>query len=240
MYNIPMNNQFEYEERYKVSDPATVQRVLEADGFRPNGGEMQTDHWFIPKYIMSPAEQTQWFDHDMGYAVRLREQIIGDRRKLLITSKQLLRPADHSAMTNNEADLNIEGMWRTLTPVGSEFHELLAELATYDGNHSLSLEEAKRLIESAGRKDYLIINKQRTTYRNAQLPDVVADLDCVPALANTDLGFSAAIELEYCGSGSLEEAKATVRTLSARLGYKQEDILTMALPGLAIKYLAVF
>ena len=235
-----MHNQFEYEERYKVSDLISTQLNLEVNGFELSGHKVQTDHWFIPKYIMSAAEQAQWFDYDRGYALRLREETVGDLRKVIITSKQILYSADHSAMTNNEAELSTQGLQRVLAPLGSEFDELIQTVAANSSGHSLTLAEAKHLIENAGRKDYIVINKLRATYHNTGLPDITADIDSVPDLANTSLGFSAAIELEYNGSGSLDEAKAAVRSLSTRLGYKQADILAMALPGLAIKYLAVF
>jgi len=235
-----MSGQFEYEERYAVSDPASTRLALEDFGFTLKGNETQTDHWFIPNYIMSPTEQAQWFDYDKGYALRLREQSSGDHLRVFITSKQLLRPADHSVMINNEADLTAEGMRRTLVPIGSEFDEVIQKLTAYSNEYPLSLDEAKNLIENAGRKDYIVIHKQRSTFLHAELPEIVADLDNIPALEDTDLGFSACIELEYKGPGSPDEAKKAVRGISSQLGYKQEKILAMALPGLAIKYLAVF
>lgn len=235
-----MSGQFEYEERYAVSDPASTRRALEDFGFTLQGSETQTDHWFIPNYIMSPKEQAQWFDYDNGYALRLREQTSGYHPQVFITSKQLLRPADHSGMINNEVELTAEGMRRALLPIGSEFDEVIQKLTAYGKEYPLSLDEAKNLIENAGRKDYLVIHKQRMTFHHIKLPEIIADLDNIPALEDTDLGFSACIELEYKGSGSPEEAKTAVRGVSSQLGYKQKSILAMALPGLAIKYLAVF
>lgn len=235
-----MSSYFEYEERYAVYDPASTRRSLEAFGFSLHGSETQSDHWFIPNDIMSPTEQAQWFDYGNGYALRLREQFNGNKQQVFITSKQLLRPADHSAMTNNEAELTVAGMRRVLLPMGREFDGVIQKLIPYSDDQSLSLDEAKTLIENAGRKDYIVINKLRSTFHHTELPEILADLDIIPALKDTDLGFSASIELEYKGPGSPDEAKAAVRAVSSRLGYKQQDILAMGLPGMAIKYLAVF
>lgn len=235
-----MSNKFEYEERYKVIDVASIQKLLEVNGFRMTSEEIQSDHWFIPKEIMTPDEQAQWFDFDRGFALRIREQVKDNKRRTIITSKQLLHPADHSAMANYEAELTPRGMQEVLAPMGQEFNRIIQEVATYRNDEYLSLHEAKILIEKAGRKDYIVIDKQRSTYLNAAQPEVIADLDYVPALNGTDLGFAAAIELEYVGPGTIEEAKSAVRAVSSRLGFEPDGILAMALPGLAIKYLAVF
>ena len=235
-----MIHAFEYEERYKVSDVSSIQTILEANGFAKTSEETQSDHWFIPKEIMSPAEQAQWFDYDGGFALRIREQVKDNRRRTIITSKRLLQAADHSAMANYEAELTFQGMQEVLAPMGQEFDQIVNELATYQNDGRLSLDEGKSLIEKAGRKDYIVIDKQRSTYSNAAQPEVTADLDYVPALVDTDIGFAAAIELEYIGTGTIEEAKTAVRAISSKLGFEPDEILAMALPGLAIKYLAVF
>jgi adenylate cyclase class IV len=231
---------FEYEERYKVVDPKATRQLLTAAGFALMGTESQVDHWFIPKDIMSPDEQYNWFDYKKGSAVRIREQTTQDGTRDIITVKQLVTPGDHSTMTNHEEILTVAGVRKVLSLVGEEFNSLLSDLHQRDGDEVLAFLEVKRLIEQSGRKEYITLNKERATFRNPSVQDVVIDLDVIPALKETALGFSAAIEIEYTGDASTEEARKTVRNVGRDLDYDQKDILTKALPGQAIAYLAKF
>jgi hypothetical protein len=231
---------FEYEERYKETNPLKTQRKLAVAKFALSHIETQIDHWFIPKDIMSPNEQGQWFDYDQGYALRIREETSGAKPRVIITSKRLLRPADHSAMTNNEEVLTAGGMLRILTPMESEFISAIATLRRMGDEAEMSYGEAKRLIEDSGRKEYITLEKTRSVYRSDAITDIEVDMDTIPALQATALGFWASVEIEYTGAGTLDEAREKVRALSHELGYRQEDILKKALPGLAIPYLATF
>lgn len=232
-------NPFEYEERYKVTDPDAVQAQLEAAGYAHTGTETQTDHWFIPRRIMSPEQQAHWFDHEHGYAVRIREQTTPGGSKAVITTKQLLREADHSAMTNNERPLSRSGMIEALSPIGDEFRATVAELGQRTDD-MVTITEAQQLILRAGRKEYLVFEKQRRTFHNPAMPNVVVDIDTIPALQTTSLGFWSSIEFEYSGAGTPEEAKRHIGSICRQLGYRADDILAKALPGLAIPYLARF
>ena len=192
------DEQFEYDE---------TQRVLEASGFALVGSERQIDHWYIPKAIMSPEEQGDWFDNQHGYALRIREETTPERQQTFITSKQLLKQGDHSAMTNNEALLTADGMTKVLQAIGGEFTEVVAKLKQRN-DQTITFDEAKQLIEGAGRKEYITLDKQRKTFRNPKLADVVIDLDVIPDLEQTTLGFWASIEIEYTGSENLDDAQA--------------------------------
>lgn len=231
---------FEYEERYKVVDPESIRRLLAAAGFALVGTESQIDHWFIPKRIMSPDEQYNWFDYEEGSAVRIREQTTQRGTQDVITVKQLITPGDHSTMINHEDVLTVAGVRKVLSFVSEEFSSLLDEFRQRDGNEVLTYPEVKHFIEQSGRKEYITLDKERATFRNSAVQDVVIDLDAIPALKETALGFSAAIEIEYAGDASAEEARKVVRSVGRDLGYDEKDILTMALPGQAIAYLAKF
>lgn len=236
-----VENRFEYEERYKEADSRAIQNRLGLAKFALGETLTQTDHWFIPNSIKSPYEQGLWFDYELGYALRIREET-GDKQKstLIITSKRLLREADHGAMTNNEAALTARGMAEVLRPIGAEFTPIVERLIVENSDKKLTFIEAKKLIESVGRKEYITIRKIRQVYRNDEIKNIEIDVDEIPALKSTDLGFSASVEIEYIGGGSLDEARAAVEVISRELGYDKKDILKKALPGLAIPYLAKF
>lgn len=231
---------FEYEERYKETDPIGTRRKLELAKFVLSYVQTQIDHWFIPGNIMSPDEQAQWFDYERGYALRIREETNDENQKAIITSKQLLNPADHSAMTNNEASLTVAGMARVLSVIGDEFTPVIHVLDEMEGEKELTFGEAKQLIESVGRKEYITLEKTRSVYRSDEVADIEVDMDIIPALQSTALGFWASVEIEYTGQEPLEEARVKVRKISHELGYNERDILKKALPGLAIPYLAKF
>ncbi len=231
---------FEYEERYRADDPAATQQQLEDAGFILTSTQEQIDHWFIPTRISSPDEQAHWFDHEGGYALRIREESMGDMNRTLITVKQALRGADHSALSNLETELTTEGLLQAFERIGTEFGDAAAQLRTHAGNSGMTVQRATQLIVSAGRKEYLTIHKQRSTFSCSQQPDVVADIDTIPALRDTTLGFSAQIEFEYKGAGSLEDAERAISAVTRLLGYGGYDQLAKALPGLAIPYLAKF
>ncbi len=231
---------FEYEERYKVTDLEAARQALAAAGFEQTNSGSQTDHWFIPKRINSPEEQTRWFDYEKGYAVRVREEITMGSERTILTAKQLLTPGDHSAMANHESVLTVAGVRRVLLAVGAEFNGLVQTLAEREDDASLTYAELKRSLEQAGRKEYITLYKERITFRNPSMPEVVVDVDAIPALRGTGLGYYASIELEYTGGASIEDARSVVREASKRLGYEQQDILAKALPGQAIPYLAKF
>lgn len=72
-----------------------------------------------------------------------------------------------------------------------------------------------------------------TTFRNPSTRDIVIDLDTIPALEETTLGYSTALEIEYVGDASAQHARNIVRGISRSLGYDEKDILTKALPGRA-------
>lgn len=233
------NDAFEYEERYKVTDPAATLQALGSAGFVLSGTKTQTDHWFIPNRIMTPDQQSHWFDYEAGYALRIREEVTDIGQVAVITAKQLLKPGDHNAMTNNELGLSTAGAITVLQAIGDEFASVVEQLNKRSGD-SLSFAEIKQLIESAGRKEYITLAKERSTFRNPTIADVVIDLDTIPALQGTPLGFWASIEIEYEGAESVDQAKQVIRAVSSQLGYNQNDILAKALPGLAIPYLAKF
>lgn len=188
---------------------------------------------------MTPDDQAHWFDYEAGYALRIRETETPQGRSTLITAKQLLRPADHSAMTNLEKPLTAAGAALVLSAIGDEFADVVAQLQSR-AEQKLSFAEAKKLIESAGRKEYITLEKQRSSFQNPGVANIVIDLDVVPALQHTSLGFYASIEIEHKGSAPLDEARAIVRSVSAGLGYDHKDILDKALPGLAIPHVAQF
>lgn len=231
---------FEYEERYRVIDPEATRRLLAAAGFTLISTESQIDHWFIPKDIMSPDEQYRWFDYGKGSALRIREQTTQHSKRDIITVKQLITPGDHSMMTNHEDMLTVAGVRKALSFVG-EFSNLLDNhLSQRNDDEVLTYLEVKRFIEQSGRKEYITLDKERETFRSPAVQDVVIDIDVIPALEKTALGFSAAIEIEYIGDASAEEARKIVRDVGRDLGYDEKDILTKALPGQAIAYLAKF
>ena len=210
---------FEYEERYKVTDIERTRQSLAAAGFAETSEESQIDHWFIPKGIMSPEEQSRWFDYEKGYALRIREETTAKGMRNVITAKQLLNPGDHSTMTNHESVLTIAGVRKVLAAIGEEFTDLLGNLRQRSDDEVLSFQAVKHLIEQSGRKEYITLDKKRTTFRNPSVQDIVVDLDIIPALQETTLGYSAAIEIEYTGDASAEQARATVREVSRDLGY---------------------
>ena len=234
-----MPEAFEYEERYRVDDPKAAVKAVEAAGFAQTGDETQIDHWFIPKRIMSPQEQAQWFDFESGYALRIREETTLSGTRTLITAKQLLVPGDHSAMTNNEDLLNTENAHRILQLMGEEFADAVQALEAHTVPE-LTYDEAKQLIESAGRKEYITIDKERRTFANADAPEVVIDIDVIPDLRGKKLGFYAAIEFEYKGTGTVKKAEQAVQKIAKKLGHDPDEKLAKALPGLAIPYLAKF
>lgn len=235
-----MTAQFEYEERYKVTNPEETHQLLLSHGYELKGTESQIDHWFIPRHIMSPEEQFQWFDYENGRALRIREQLEQEGAKNTITAKQLIAPADHSSMTNHEAGLTVAGIHSVLTSFAEEFRRGIDSLQGRDDNEVVSYADAKRLIEQHDRKEYITLHKERSTYRHPSIRDVVIDVDVIPALDDTALGHYAAIEIEYTGDESLESAREVIRNVSRDLGYDANDILTKALPGQAIEYLAKF
>ncbi len=231
---------FEYEERYKVTDLEKTWGLLLAARFVLTSASSQTDHWFIPNNIMSPDEQSHWFDYEKGYAVRIREQVTAHGEQAIITAKQLIHAGDHSTMTNHENRLSVAGVRQVLSSIGSEFTELVNNLRQRKDEDILTFLEVKNFLEQAGRKEYITLNKKRTTFRNRDMQDIFIDLDVIPALQETTLGYSAAIEIEYVGNASPEEARKIVRTASQKLGYNARDVLAVALPGQAIPYLATF
>jgi len=231
---------FEYEERYKIIDIAATHHLLSMAGFVLSSTESQVDHWFIPNNIMSPDEQFHWFDYERGYAVRIREETTDQGTRDIITAKQLHVPGDHSTMTNHESIVTVDGVRQVLAPVGDEFAVLLESLSLRDGDELLSFSEMKLLFEKSGRKEYITLDKERATFRSPSLKQVVVDLDSIPALKETTLGYHAAIEVEYTGDGSPEDARKMVRDVSQALGYDEKDILAKALPGQAIAFLAKF
>lgn len=231
---------FEYEERYKDINPLETQRKLTAAAFALSHMETLVDHWFIPKGIMTPEEQGLWFDYELGCALRIREETSGAAPRTIITSKQLLKVADHSAMTNNERILTVGGMLQVLSSMKDEFAVAIDLLSRKDSEQEVSYTEAKHLIENADRKEYITLEKTRGVYRSDSLTDIEVDIDTISALRSTKLGFWASVEIEYIGDGSLEEARERVRSVSRELGYDEKDILKKALPGLAIPYLARF
>lgn len=215
-------SRFEYEERYKEVDPLETQRKLKVATFMLRHVETQIDHWFIPNHIMSPDEQGHWFDYERGYALRIREETGGAAPRAIITSKQLLQPADHSAMTNNEEALTAGGMLQVLLPMEDEFAHAISALKRKEDRQVLSFVEAKQLIESSGRKEYIVLEKTRSAYQSEMIPDIEVDMDTIPALQQTTLGFWASVEIEYTGTGSLEEARTKVRDFSSELGYDKK------------------
>ncbi len=231
---------FEYEERYKVINPEATTQTLIAGGFVCTGKETQIDHWFIPFSVTSSEGQSQWFDFDKGYALRIREQTTTQGVKNIITAKQLINPGDHSSMTNHESILTVAGAREVLSFIGEEFSRVLDVLRDRQDDEALSYLEAKNLIELSGRREYITLDKERSTFQNPSVQDVVIDLDVIPALSETALGHQAALEIEYTGDAPLEGAREVVRSVSRELGYDNEDILKKALPGQAIEYLAIF
>lgn len=214
--------------------------MLAAAGFRLIGTESQIDHWFIPNDIMSPDEQSQWFDHEAGYALRIRQEITQQGSRDIITAKQLLIPGDHSSMTNHESTLTVAGARTVLGAIGGEFNSVIDTLRDRRNDEVLSFGEIKNLIEGVGRKEYITLDKERATFRNPSVDEITVDLDAIPALKETDLGYYAALEIEYTGDQALDEARRVVRSVSKSLGYGVKDILAKALPGQAIPYLAKF
>jgi adenylate cyclase class IV len=231
---------FEYEERYKVTSLESVRRMLSVADFVQTGAESQIDHWFIPKNIMSADEQAQWFDYEKGSALCIREKTTTHGVQRVITVKQLVTPGDHSAMTNYESVLTAGGVRQVLPSVAEEFSGLLADLSERKDDESLSFLQIKRLIEQAGRKEYITLDKERTTFRNSSVKDVVVDLDVIPALRETTLGYYTAIEIEYVGDASERTAREVVRCVIQSVGFDEKDVLTKALPGQAIAFLAKF
>lgn len=231
---------FEFEERYKVTDTGEICGRLERVGFTLVGTDSQVDHWFIPSTIMSPEAQGNWFDNEWGIALRIREESGVSGTKILATAKQVVEPGNHNNMTTLEELLTVAGLRRVFAFMGSEFTPAMQLMNDRKPEDPLSYADAKTMIESAGRKEYITLEKDRKIFRNPIMPDVVADLDSIPALAGTRLGFSASLELEYVGAGTEVQAAEVIRTLGARLGYERADILEKALPGMAIPYLARF
>jgi adenylate cyclase class IV len=231
---------FEYEERYAVTDPAATRGQLEAIGFEFVRSEDQTDHWFIPQHIMSADQQGQWFDDERGWALRIREERTEDGQQLFITAKQVIVPHDHNTLRNVQGRLNAGDMRRVLLAMGSEFATAIAALGSQEEQWPISFAQAKQLITQAGRKEYLTAHKQRATFTTLAMRDVRVDLDAMPDLRGTDLGFWASVELEYTGGGTPEEAQLVIAQLRHDLGYDEATMLKKALPGLAIPYLARF
>lgn len=236
MTDIP----FELEERYKVMDPEATQRQLIAAGFMLTHTESQIDHWFIPKSIMSPQEQYHWFDYEAGYAIRVREKTTAQDSRTIITAKQLVIPGDHSTMTNHEDELTVAGTRKVLSAVGEEFKPILDDLSERRADEVVSFQELKRYMDTVGRKEYITLKKERTSFRNPAVQDVVVDLDIIPDLDGTSLGYYASLELEYTGSDSTEHARKVVRDASQSLGFSEDEVLAKALPGQAIPFLAKF
>jgi adenylate cyclase class IV len=233
---IALMSSIEDEARYKVANTSDVIEILKRVGFSLRQQVDQIDHWFIPNEIMSVEEQAHWFDLEGGVAIRIREESEKvDEVKLELTAKSLAIPGDHASLRNVEGPLSFVTMNEVLKEIQKDGE--IGVVGT-DKEDTLTVAAAKLVLESAGRKEYLTIRKQRQNFGSESHPDVVVSVDIIPDLM-PKLGFSSAIEIEYVGSSS-NASSATIVRVCEEIGLSDSDTLEVGLPRLAVEYLAKF
>lgn len=128
-------NQIEIEQRYQLTSPQKIHKLLTDKNAPVMYQAHIIDHWFIPVSIKSRAQHDNWFDKQRGCGVRIREQI-NDYTGKITTSLETKRLTQ--AMNHNT------------------FLESSVEVENY--------QNAKQVVEMMDLKEFLTIDKTRIMY----------------------------------------------------------------------------
>lgn len=188
----------EIEIRYKVQDRSQLEAVLMEVGALLEGTSRLVDHWFIPVEVTSAQAQAEWFDSGRGCSIRVREKYEGE--SVVETSL---------------------GTKRVTDPLG---HKALSEAEVQVESYAI----ARPLLAMMDRKEFLTIDKTRTTYRKDQFEITIDDIQ----------GYGTGAEIELKEKATAEEGVEAIRTFAKTLGLTEADEHEKSITVSAMKALA--
>lgn len=173
----------EHELRYKLSNRGEFEAALKAHGARLVRQEHLIDHWFIPNEIQNAEQQKQWFDDERGCSIRIREVVSNDGLFKVVLGTKRI--------------------------MGTEGHNSLAEAEVGIENY----ERAKQLLLMMDRKEFLIIDKERSTYEVGEFEISIDEVK----------GYGVGVEIEYRGNDLDSDAIGKITKFGVSLGLNEVD-----------------
>lgn len=101
------DDKIEVEIRFKAGNRREIENKLVKMGAKVTYHSHIIDHWFVPNFIKSLAENDNWFDSAKGYGVRIREQDNNYQGKVTTTLevKRLTSAKNHNTCIEHEIDV---------------------------------------------------------------------------------------------------------------------------------------
>lgn len=177
------DTRIEHELRYKLVDREGFEAALKTHGAKLIRQEHLIDHWFIPNEIQNSEQQKRWFDIERGCSIRIREIILNDGSRKVVLGTKRIMRA--------------------------EGHNSLAEVEIGIENYA----RAKDLLVMMDRKEFLTIDKERSTYEVGEFEISIDEVK----------GYGVGVEIEYRGGDLGSDVIGRITKLAASLGLHESD-----------------
>jgi adenylate cyclase class IV len=183
---------------------------LAARGIEHVSEKRVIDMWFAPKSVQSHEQQQQWFDVEHGVAYRLRTTTYGGGTDSTVSLESKQLTSDNDHNTFTE--------------------NVLEDIDTSD--------KAVNYLSEMGYWNWLTIDKTRHEFKseNSHLEIVI---DEIAGLAEK-IGIGAALEIEYKGEASRDEALQMIDGLANELGLSADQLFEKSLTVESMTELAKF